>query len=286
MNPRGGYKPDPDIVRQRRPKFHAFKAARGLGVAPLPLKTNNRQYMIPAKGGPGILDQGQTGSCEGHAHASGFTLGAAMQGAPVALRSPIALYTLARIAGEVPNASGELPALKDEGTEPSLVLQAAQTWGVPSATDWGNYPADPATINLAPNLAELEASTAFKLSGAYFLTSQGEQFCRDVMTALDEGYVCTGAIAASSTTFNNYTGGVLGALDTDIDHATLWVDFEWDGTNMSSLVVYGVNSWGLLWGEDDANVGGGMYRCNASFLQAYSQDCAVLDVVNASGRRA
>lgn len=69
-----GYRSDPEVVRQRRPKFHLLKAARGLGAAPLPLSTNNRQYLLPSAGGPGILNQFQTSSCEGHAHASGITL--------------------------------------------------------------------------------------------------------------------------------------------------------------------------------------------------------------------
>lgn len=278
MNPRGGYRPDPEIVRQRRPKFHMLKSARGLGVSALPTSTNNRQFLPVSRGGPGILDQGQTGSCEGHAHASGFTLARAIRGAPIALRSPIALYTMARIMGETPGADGELPPLVDDGTEPSLVLQAAQTWGAPAASDWGNYPADPATINRPPNLGELEAADGFRLKGAYFLTSSGDQFCLDLMTAFAAGFVCTGAIAASSAAFNNYRSGVLGPLDDEIDHATLWVDGSWDGVNPSSLVVYGVNSWSVGWGEDDAGVGGGMYRCSAAFLQKYSQDCAVLDV--------
>lgn len=278
MNPRGGYKPDPEIVRQRRPKFRMLKAARGLGVSALPASTNNRQFLLPSRGGPGILDQGLTGSCEGHAHASGFTLGAAIRGAPVALRSPIALYTMARILGEAPGQDGELLGLVDEGTEPSLILQAATMWGAPSAEEWGNYPADPATINRPPNLGQLESADVFRLKGAYFLTSQGDRFCLDLMTAIAAGYPCSAAIASSSKAFNDYAGGVLGPLDDAIDHASLWVDMDWDGTNLSSLVVYGVNSWGHGWGEDDASVGGGMYRCNADFIRKYSQDCAVLDV--------
>jgi hypothetical protein len=229
-------------------------------------------------GGPGILDQFQTARCEGFAHASGFTLGAAIRGWAMPLRSPDALYTMGRIVGSYPAVDGQLLELQDNGTEPSPVLQAAQTWGVPSATDWGPWPSDPARVNDPPNLAQLESASNFRLKGAYFLTSTGEQFCRDVMTALAAGFVCTGAIAASGVAFEAYRGGVLGFIGTAIDHATLWVDYEWDGTNIHSLVIYGVNSWGTDWGEDDADVGGGMYRANAEFLQSYTQDCAVLDV--------
>ncbi len=285
MNPRGGYRPDPEVVRQRRAKFHMLKAARGLGVSPLPLKTNNRQFLPVAAGGPGIGNQWKTGRCEGFAHASGFTVGAAMQGTPIPPRSPDAAYTMARILEQPMHPDGELPTLVDEGTEPSLILQAAQIWGVASIAQWGD-PNDVAAVNRPPTVGQLEASDDFRLKGAYFLTSHGEAFCRDLMTALapraegQMGFPCTGAIAASSAAFNNYTGGVLGPLDDDVDHATLWIDYEWDGVNLSSLWVYGVNSWGTDWGEDDAGVGGGMYRCNAAFVQKYAQDCAVLDVTS------
>lgn len=282
-----GHKPDPEIVRQRRSKFHMLSAQRGLGAVPWPLSTNNRQFLQVSAGGPGILNQGPTSACEGHAPASGITLSCAIRKKPVPLISPIGLYTMARVLARTPNADGTLPPLTDDGTEPSLVLQAAQQWSILSAASWGNYPANPMTINSEPTFAELESSGTSAFGGGYFLTSSGDQFCKDVMTAMAAGYVLTGAIAASGATFQNYRGGILPALDDQVDHATLWIDYEWDGTNLSSLVVYGANSWGGEpggWGESDApGITGGMYRGNRDFLCAYNQDCAVLDVtVNGS----
>ncbi len=276
-----GYRPDPEVVRQRRAKFHHFKAARGLGIASLPLSTSNRQFLAVARGGPGILDQGQTSSCEGHAHASGFTLGMAVRGTPIPLVSPIGLYQMAVIQGLPPAANGELPSsLPDEGTEPSLVIQAAQTWGIASAKTWGKYPADQATIVVPPDAAELIAASACKLNGAYFMTSERDQYCLDFMTALASKILLTGAIAASSAEFQSYRGGVLGPLDDNVDHATLWIDYEWDGTNLSSLKAWGCNSWGWQqWGTSDVpTIAGGLYQSNRDFLVKYSQETAALDV--------
>ena len=273
-----GYRPDPDIVRQRRPKFHLFRSK--LGVGPLPSSTNNRAKLAASAGGPGILNQWQTGSCEGHAHASGVTLRFALMGQPIPLASPIAAYQGALVLQRGTNPDGTLPPLQDTGTEPSLVIQSLQQWGIASAASWGNYPADPSTICNEPTLSQLESAREFELSGAYFLESAGDQFCYDLMSALAAGYPCTGAIAASSNAFQNYTGGVLGALDNDIDHATLWIDYiGFDGSNLSSVTFIGVNSWSEDWGESDApGISGGMYRCNADFVRKYYQDCAVLDV--------
>jgi hypothetical protein len=287
VNPRGGYKPDPEIVRQRRPKFHMLKAARGLGIAALPLSTNNRRFLPASAGGPGVRNQQQVGACEGFGHSSGITIGAAIAGKPIPIRSWKGPYTLARVLAEVADASGEFPPLTDSGTEPSLILQAGQTWGWPAATDWPDGTPDPSTINDPPNLAGLEAAEPFKLSGAYFLTSQGEQFCRDLMTALASGYVATNAIAASSSTFNDYSSGVLGPLDDDVDHCTLYLDFSWDGTNISSVVFDALNSWtdenSPPWGWSDIpGIPSGLYQCNAAFAQKYCQDCAVLDVKGAT----
>lgn len=274
-----GYRPDPHVVVQRRPKFHLLKAGRGLGVSPLPLATNNRAHMAPSVGGPGILQQGNTNACEGHAHASGVTLRYAIQGTPIPLASPICIYQGALMLQRGTNPDGTLPPLRDDGTEPSLIIQAMRQWGIASAAKWGNFPADPATICNEPTLAQLETAGDFELTGAYFLESSGDQFCTDLMTALAAGYVCTGAIAASGAAFQSYSGGVLPALDNAVDHATLWVDYSWDGSNLSSLVVYGVNSWGEGWGESSApGIGGGMYRASRDFVAKYSGDCAVLDV--------
>ena len=271
-----GLRRDPEAVRQRRPGFHLLKAKRGLGSIVLPPSTNNRALLDPARGGPGVLDQGPTNSCVGHAHASGITLRYAIEGRPIPLVSPIGIYTVARMISRAPRADGTLPLLSDDGTEPGLAILGMSEWGVASAATWGNYPASPSTINNEPSIQELEAAGEFKLDGAYFMQETGDLLCRDLMTAMAAGYPVTSAIAASSGAFEGYQGGVLGALDDDIDHATLWLDYErWNGSDLSKVVFWGVNSWNVTWGQ------AGLYEFSRDFGVKYGGDACVLQISSA-----
>jgi intein/homing endonuclease len=218
-------------------------------------------------------------NCEGHAHASGITLRFALLGTPIPIVSPVGVYDVARLISRTPNADGTVPALSDDGTEPNLVISGLSEWGACSAVTWGDYPASSATINDEPTPQDMMLAGDFKLDGAYFLTSTGDQYITDLMTALAAGYPCSDAIAASGSAFQGYTGGVLGPLDDAVDHANLIVDYEWDGSNLSSVVAYCVNSWSASWGEADvAGLAGGMYRANRDFLAKYSSSTCVLDV--------
>lgn len=274
-------------ARAGMPGFHILKAKRNLGATPIPNDiTANCAFLQASAGGPGIQDQHQVGACEGYAHSSGVTLRAAIQKKPIKLVSAVGLYQCALIIQRAPNADGSLPPLSDDGTEPTVIQQAMQTYGAASKAIWGGDPPTPASIIVQPTLAQLEAAHTFLLVGMYAITSTGDQYLRDLMTAWANGYPTTGAIAASSSTFNNYTGGVLSKMDDQVDHATLWMGGKWDGTNVSSLVGVGANSWGdggegdPAWGESDApGIQAGMYRCDASFLSAYSDSTFVLDVV-------
>ncbi len=275
-----GHKPDPESVRQRRAGFHLLKSKRTLGALPLPPKTNNRQFLLPSLGGPGILDQHDTSSCEGHAHASGITLRFAIARKPIALVSPVGIYDVARMISRIPNADGTLPILSDDGTEPNLVISGLGEWGCCSAASWGNYPASSVNINDEPSVQQLEATSEFELQGAYAMQSSGDQFVRDLMTAMASGFPVSSAIAASSNAFQSYSGGVLGPLDDQVDHASLWVDFEnWDGSDLSKVTFVGCNSWSPAWGWSDIDgISGGLYQFNADFARKYCQDAYVLDV--------
>jgi hypothetical protein len=273
MSRRTGHIPDPPDVVARRKGFHLLKAKRGIGAAPRPLSTNNRAWLDPSVGGPGVLDQSDTSSCEGHAHAAAITLEFAARGTPIPLVSPICLYTGARVISRGINADGTLPALVDEGTEPGLVVAWMQSEGACSAATWGDYPASSATINDEPTPQRLFATADFKLNGAYFLQSSGDQYILDLIDALAAKKIITTAIAASSSTFQNYSGGVLGPLDDAVDHASQIIDLlSWDGINASSAVFLGANTWSSGWGES------GLYRFNADFARKYSSATAVLDL--------
>ena len=273
-------------ARAGMPGFHVLKAARGLQDTTLPKDiTGNCKFLQTSAGGPGIQDQKSVGACEGFAHSSAITLRSAIMGKPIALASAVGLYQCALMVQRQPRADGTLPPLEDTGTEPSVIQQVMQTYGVASKATWGGDPPTPESIIVQPTIAQLEAAQTYLLVGMYAITSTGDQYLRDLMTAWANGYPTTGAIAASSSTFNGYTGGVLSAMDNQIDHATLWIGGTWDGSNPSSLVAIGVNSWGdglegdPAWGESDApGISAGMYRADSSFLQAYSRMTYVIDI--------
>lgn len=278
-----GHKADPPEVRARMAGFHLLKARRGLSAAALPLSTNNRQFLQVSAGGPGIRDQKQVGACEGYANTSGITLRYALMGTPIPLMSAIGAYQCAlMIQGSFVQGSN---TLSDDGTEPNILLQGIQTFGGCSVATWGNEPATPDSVIVQPDLARLEKAATFPLRGAYAIASTGDQYLTDLMIALAAKYPVTGAIAASSSTFNNYTGGVLTAMDNNVDHATLWLDYSWDGKNLSSLILFGANSWGdglegdPPWGESDApGIAAGMYRGDYAFANAYNGSSFVIDV--------
>lgn len=270
-----GHRPDPPEVAARRKGFHLLKAKRGFDASSLPSKVDLSPY-VTGPGGPGIFDQGSTGSCEGHAHAGAITARFAALGAPIPVVSPIGIYCLARCIGRQANRDGTLPPLTDDGTEPSLAISAVETWGVTSVDAWGSFPADPSTINAEPSLAELEDASDFKLLGAYFLQHAGDQKVLDIMTALAAGYPVVIALPASGETFNDYTGGVMGALSGPIDHANYIVGYELATPgNYGSVIVKCVNSWGVGWGER------GMYRANRHFVDQL-EDCCAIDVAPAT----
>ena len=307
MYPRGHIPDHPAVVAARagihlHPKYAAIRAT------PLPLASTNRPTLLPSAGGPGILNQNDTGSCEGHAHASGVTLRLALAGTPLPeVVSPVGLYLGALLVDRTPNADGTLPPLTDTGTMPSSILTAMGLWGSTGASVWGQYPASSTTMYVTPSdlyspLIEptpekLYAESSFRLGGAYFVQTSGLQKVLDILSMLASGRPVSDAIPASCRAFQCYTGGILTAaqMTGDVDHANLIVDYAWTGTQEQFtawqggatgldqyLVGYGVNSWGSSWGESDASgLTGGMYRFDRSFFDQLQDPC-VLDVSRAS----
>ena len=273
---RTGHRPDPPEVVARRKGLHllrhpGFLAAKS---ATLPTATNNSRLFQTRMGGPGVLAQGRTGTCEGFAHAGGATLRLALAGTPVPLISPIAAYQLAFVATRQPDASGNLPPIDDNGQEPSNVLAGMSEYGACSAAQYGLYPADPGTITQEPDLTKLEACQVARLDGAYFVTSTGPQMLTDIATALAAGFPVSIALPASGPDFQGYTGGVLtqAQLTGDVDHANYILDLlSWDGKDLASAIWLCVNSWNTTWGE------AGLWRCDSTAVAAF-QDCAALNL--------
>lgn len=249
-----------EVVKRRV----SFKAMR-LGTPVLPLSIDLSPSCPPVK------DQNGFGMCVGEAYSSAVNTRLAVAGTPVALVSPYCVYKLSRCIDR----AGASAPLTDSGTSPGSAIAALQNWGVVSDATWGQE--DATSLNAEPTLTELEEASDFCLNGAYFLQSDGDQRVIDICTALASGFPLGVSLAASGSEFNNYGGGVLGALDGPIDHENYVVGYTLSATNdFTSVVLKCVNSWGTGWGE------AGLYRANRAFVDQ-CEDFAVLDVM-ATGR--
>lgn len=297
-----GYFADPAsrVAQRDTEAIHRFLAPRLLG-ATYTTATSNRPFVSTSKGGPGILDQdikGATGSCTGHGSAGAATARFAISGNPVALLSPIQLYGVGRSIDNPP-VNGVYPPLVDQGAQPNQVVRGAMTFGIASAASYGNYPADPATINDFPTPAQLEAAGEFLLTGAYFLDDNTDPSSRILgfIKALTAGYPVTNSVQASGDAFQGYSGGVLTSaqLTGDLDHYTYAIDYAWTGSSadwqsflsalttgstsiwqpmLSQLVGFFVNSWNVTWGWSDVSgLAGGFYQADGTAVAGMADMC-------------
>jgi hypothetical protein len=309
MHPRGHIPDHPEVVKRRaglhlHPKFGAIMAR----ASALPMATTNRAKLGASFGGPGVLDQHDTGSCEGHAHASAATLLLANQGKSPGLISPTALYMGALMVDSTIQADGTLSPITDTGTMPSSILSAWQIFGAELAKDDPQYPAQSSTLYVTPGdpnsqlimpaVEKLYADSPFRFNGAYFINAIGAAALLQALSVLAAGFTITDAIPASGSDFQQYTGGILGALSGPTDHANHILDHEWTGsaadwatfttglgqgtldvTLAKQLVLHCVNSWGEAWGEGDtvAQAIGGLYRANTDYF-AQAQSLCVVDL--------
>lgn len=304
-----GYIEAPAEVAARRQQFQKF-ASRGkaaaliVGALSLPLATSNRSFVSTALGGPGILDQDGTDSCCGHGAAGCITSRFAILKTPIPLVSPIGCQVVGWDILRLPNHDGTYPLFTNTGADPDAIVQGTQSYGVCSAADWGNYPANPSTIILEPTPAQLEAAKHFVLSGTYFLGGTQAQILLQLLQALASGYPVSNALASSSAAFNAYSGGIIAAnaLTGAIDHYTYFIDYTWlgdatsfaafvaglqagnvDATAIGNLMLFGVNSWGETWGESDVpGITGGLYRILAGAVAGMAA-MAVWDVSKPAG---
>lgn len=220
---------------------------------------------------PPVFDQGQTGSCTGHATACASKVGFEAAGARIEWTpSPADIYRLGRgIDREWDPVSGFASSpLKDEGAQPNMVMRAVSTYGIrpigPLAA--GRYSdADPATINDEAKLGALEADAAMVIAGQYGITSSGLARYTAIIAALDAGRAVTVAIAADKDAIQGYDGRILSAADlgTNLDHYITIVGY---------VIVAGVpyfllrNSWGSgTWGVSSFSVLPGDLPTDGSF---------------------
>lgn len=270
-----GYGHIADPQDHKKTSFRVMKmklTAAFAALAKLPLVVDFKPF-VTGNGGPGVINQRRTSSCTGHATGASVTVRMAILGEFVELVSPIGSYALSRALDRVPNDDGSLPPLTDDGAMPNQNMRALVEFGCPPASVWGNYPANPATINDEPTIRELEAASAFEMTGFYAIDTVGNQKILDIMTALAAGFPVCFAIRVD-TKFEDYMSGVVGAPNpNDIlgGHYIYAVGYTWDGKDPKSIVVTFVNSWDVTWGE------GGFGRGNADFVAGMS-DLYVMDV--------
>lgn len=233
-----GYTPDPE--GHRRTPFAAL--SRRLKAQTLPDAFSLAQFMPP------IMDQGQTGSCTGHATAGATFASLAAAGTPLGwVPSPHGIYTVGR-ALDRPDPS---VALEDNGAEPNQVMRGITEWGVrpmqAPAPDGRVSDCEPSTINVEPQWDELEKDSTALLVGEYEIVSTGAQRIEDLKVALAVANAgVTVAIDGGSDAFQSYAGGILASAGLDLDHYIYAVAF---GIDAGVFFLDLANSWSTGWGE-------------------------------------
>lgn len=253
-----GHLPDPEGYR--RVPFHHL-AAR-LGAIALPDSIS----LVPKA--PPVMDQGSgdqgTSSCFGHAAACGIFTALGLPWIP----SPKQLYRNGRAIDRDPVT---LPPLTDDGTQPNQGFRAVNEFGIEAMVPLAHRfsDADPATINDEPQLVDLEAEALELVVGDYGIYSLGAQRITDIRTSLAHGKPVCVAIAGGSAAFQAYGGGVLGPLNSPLDHYVCAVGYETAPDGSIVLVIR--NSWNAGWGEN------GNVRIDEAAIQELG-DIVALDV--------
>lgn len=203
--------------------------------------------------GPGIMDQGATSSCTGHAVAgAGYTTLKAQGQLPLLL-SPRGNYLLSRCIDR----PDPVLSLHDDGAAPNQNYRALEDFGCPPWALWDpaesplDLPCDTNKINDEPTPKQLEDASGFRYTGHYRISSYGPSRYIEMMQALAKGWAFTIATAVDPA-FEAYAGGVFGAIDkTQILgwHYIYAIGYSWDGTNPESIGLELVNSWSKDWGE-------------------------------------
>lgn len=204
-----------------------------------------------------VLDQGETGSCEGHASAMAAWMDFAASGSPLPwFPSPDGIYRDARCNARSP-VGGTLPALTDSGAMTSDVMLVFQSCGLRKmqgpAPDGRNSDVDPSTVNNEPRLDQLDAeagSTILVDPGAYAIDLTDTQAAIAVIqAALDAKHPVRLDIICDSI-FQQWFRSPGAPIDdcnpndpTAGGHAIQCGELQ---STASGVVLCGLNSWGAL----------------------------------------
>lgn len=237
-----GYRLDP-AGHQRSP-FARLAARRGLGSFPA--------IVTLLAFAPAVLDQNQTSSCTGGATSAALYTAFGAKGKPLPwVPSQRGIYLNGRAIDRAPDENGKLPFLEDKGASVNQVMRGISEWGIRPmrgpTSDGLNYDAEPFNVNDEPTIRELEDEALAIVVGEYGVTSAGQRRRDELCAALAGEHPITMAIAGGCNAFQRYTGGVLPALNAELDHYVWMYGFE---TQADGSVIYLCrNQWGTSWGE-------------------------------------
>lgn len=190
----------------------------------------------------GHFDQGDTGSCTGHALAGCIATAFRAAGKPLPfVPSPAGIYTMARAVDRY----DVHEPLEDIGAMPNQAVRGVQEWGVRPmhalSKRWSD--AEAATINREPQLEDIAESLKTLIVGARAIRTTGSARALDTKRALSTGLPIAAAINGGCDAFQGYSSGILTADDLrgQRDHY-VWLF----GYDRDTYFVW--NSWGVSWG--------------------------------------
>lgn len=234
-----GYKPDGPNVQKRD-----FAHLRATFAASLPTAVDLRAFA------PDVFDQGQTGSCTGHAIGGAVTCALAKAEMPLGfVASPDFIYKLERCLERVSR-----EPLTDSGAMPDDGIRAISRYGVVRmrgpTSDGRNSDVELDGVNDEPDFGSFEAGAKKLIVGAYAILSTGKQRARDVAWALAHGFTVPVAVSASNDTWQGWepSDGPLGAQHpVELDHYVYIVGYRMDAEGNFTFIIR--NSWGTEWGD-------------------------------------
>ncbi len=225
---------------------------------------------------PGVMDQGGSSACVGHASAMAIAVSLARAGAPLPwVPSPGNIYCVARCIER----AGDAVPLLDNGSIPADAMMGISQWGVrptrAPAPDGRNSDVDPATVNDEPALDELEQDAQTLLVGEYGVDMGALDAVTQLRAAIAAGYALTVALFVDSA-FENWdpSKGPLGAPNRQDPngggHYLACTSYR--TASDGRTILRGPNSWGVDWGI-------------AGHWEGYADELGLSDVYVMSCRR-
>jgi hypothetical protein len=200
----------------------------------------------------GILDQGSTNSCVGHAIAIAADTRLRHIGAIKERPSPLSIYSIARELAR--KGKG---AMVDDGCWPRAAMKGVGNYGVAFERDW---PLEQSRVNADVPWDVLQKASAFKLDAFFRVDSVGHSRVEDILYALARGYPVVFGTDIDHQFQDHHGSGVVQPATKDNlgGHMMCLIGYTTTGAGRTRL--RGVNSWGTGWGDH------GFYWCEENFI--------------------